>query len=209
MILNMFNLYILAIIMTCLICQIIIITQCKEIIKKKDSEIATIVHDLKTPINAIYRILNILQTGELGALTKEQAEIIELSRNSGKYMLNLVNTLTSGYECDYNKHQMHKTIFNITEVINVVCCQNEYLAREKSQRIIFNTNNIQCNIFADKLQIERVIYNLLSNAITYGFKNSDIILKLESDKNFINFSVTNTAYPIPEQEMKNIFKKFH
>lgn len=174
---------------------------------KEKSLLAGVTHDLKTPTSAQINMLNLLLKGQFGKLNPEQYEMIKLTCGSSKYVSNLVNTILTGYETETNSLKLNITKFDITQLIEKICTQNKFLLANKEQTIIFNCHN-SINVFADKLQIERVIYNLLSNAINYGNKKSTIIINLKKEYYGIKFSITNKSKHISTKELKNIFKKF-
>ena len=100
-----------------------------------------------------------------------------------------------------------KSEFDISELIIELCESVKTLAMYNHQQIKF-TMNQSCTIYADKLQIKRVLQNLLSNAITYGFKNTTIEIILKTNKNSIEISVKNISKQIPQNELATIFDKF-
>lgn len=180
----------------------------KELEHRKESFIATLTHDLKSPTTAQLNMLNLLLDEQFGELNTSQKDMIKLTCSSCTYILDLVSTILTTYHSDCCKLQLNIENFDIIDDINSLCESYQYLVTEKQQQIIFNHNMSGCIVNGDKLQIKRVIANLLSNAIIYGFQNSKIVIDLiQTDKN-IEFSVTNTSLQIPENDLKKIFKRF-
>ena len=175
--------------------------------KQKQSFLATLVHDLKTPTNAQINTLKLLKSGTFGQLTTEQYHMIELTHDSCRYMSDLISTIMETYNCDYGNVHLQKSEFDISELIIELCESVKTLAMYNHQQIKF-TMNQSCTIYADKLQIKRVLQNLLSNAITYGFKNTTIEIILKTNKNSIEISVKNISKQIPQNELATIFDKF-
>ena len=175
--------------------------------KQKQSFLATLVHDLKTPTNAQINTLKLLKSGTFGQLTTEQYHMIELTHDSCRYMSDLMSTIMETYNCDYGHVHLQKSEFDISELIIELCESVKTLAMYNHQQIKF-TMNQSCTIYADKLQIKRVLQNLLSNAITYGFKNTTIEIILKTNKNSIEISVKNISKQIPQNELATIFDKF-
>ena len=175
--------------------------------KQKQSFLATLVHDLKTPTNAQINTLKLLKSGTFGQLTTEQYHMIELTHDSCRYMSDLISTIMETYNCDYGNVHLQKSEFDISELIIELCESVKTLAMYNHQQIKF-TMNQSCTIYADKLQIKRVLQNLLSNAITYGFKNTTIEIILKTNKNSIEISVKNISKQIPQNELATILDKF-
>ena len=82
------------------------------------------------------------------------------------------------------------------------------LSGTKKQNIIIMSNLLNEEIQADKLQIKRAVMNLLGNAITYGFEQTDIVVNITEKDNFIIFNVINRGYHITDEKIKEIFEKY-
>lgn len=180
----------------------------KELEASKETFIATLTHDLKSPTSAQINMLNLLLRGHFGKLNPEQYEMVRLTCCSCKYMSELVSTILSTYSCDCCALKLNPENFDLVELISSLACGSEYLASDKEQNIVFNHNMQNCMVYADRLQLKRVIVNLLSNAITYGFEKSTIKIDLLKSKNFIELSVENKSRQIPESDLKKLFKRF-
>ena len=152
--------------------------------------------------------MNFLLNGKFGKLLPEQYEMIKLTSVSSKYMSNLVNTIVTNYQCNEQNLILNKSTFDLIDVIEDVKKEAEYIAFDKNQNIIFKHSYDNCLICADKLQIKRVITNFLSNAVTYGFKNTDIVMELKQTKSRISFCVKDKSNPICQKDLKSIFRKF-
>lgn len=180
----------------------------KEIEKSKESFVATLVHDLKTPTNAQINVLRQLKNGTFGKLTSQQNEMITLTQNSCKYMSDLIGTIIDTYNYDAGEIHLNKTNFDIITLIDELCYEMQGLAKDNNQKLNFISRNQDLIINADRLQLKRVILNLISNAITYGFPNTQIDINICYHKNNIELAVKNISKPIPENELKTIFDKF-
>ncbi len=188
--------------------QIYTVKKYEKLNKSRETFVAGVTHDLKSPTRAQINILNLLLKEEFGTLNSKQQEMLKLTCGSSKYMSNLVNTILTKYECDCSKLKLNFSGFNLYDLIKSVCAENEYLTKEKEQKIVLDNLNIDLFVYGDKLQIERVIFNLLSNAIIHGFRNSSIRISAEKTKNCVNFCISNRSYPICESDLKNIFNQF-
>ncbi len=175
---------------------------------QKRNLVSTITHDLKTPTNAQLGAMNILLDGSLGELNQEQKEMIELSKNSNIYMKNMISTILSAYRFEEEPDTTNITVFNFYQLVHFTAKEIANLAITKQQNIIILSNLLDEDIQADKLQIKRAVMNLLSNAITYGFEKTDIVVNMQEQDNCIIFNVTNKGYHISDEKIKEIFEKY-
>lgn len=179
----------------------------KEYEKLKQNFLANLVHDLKTPTNAQISALKMLNNEAFGSLNTEQHEMITLTHDSCKYMSDLIGTIMDTYTYENGEVQLQKTDFDIVELIIEISDSLRVLTKHNNQEIEFRKNCRECFVYADRLQIKRVILNLLTNAITYGYDNTIITINLKlTDK--LEISIKNISKQIPEVELKTVFDKY-
>ena len=126
-----------------------------------------------------------------------------------KYMKTLVFTILETYRVNAGALNLVYEYFDIKEL--VLKCQEEVqsLAKESMLNIRIHANNMETSIiYADKIQIKRVIMNLIANALNYADKNSCININLANDKGFFRFYIENSGRPIPDKILKQLFKKY-
>ena len=169
--------------------------------------LTSLVHDLKTPTNSQAAALKLLKGGTFGSLTAEQAEIAELMSSSCEYMSNLIEIILKAYS-DFGKIILKRTKFNVINLVEELCEETKSLRMEKNQAINIQKLSEHCIIYADRLQIRRVILNLLSNALAYGYSNTVINININVSENSFEFFVENVGKQIPKEELCRIFEKY-
>ena len=180
----------------------------KELSIREKTFLATLTHDLKSPTSAQINMLNLLLKGNFGKLNPQQYEMIRLTCTSSKYMSNLVGNILTNYKYENHSVNLNMEYFDLIKVINEILEENKYSLSDKNLNINFQTPLNKCIIFADELEMRRVIQNLLNTAITYGLKNTKIKIKLKKNSKFTIFSISNESNPIPPKEINHLFKKF-
>ena len=176
--------------------------------KLKQSFLANLAHDLKTPTNAQLNTLQMLNNETFGRLNSEQREMISLTHESCKYMSDLIETIMETYTHDNGEIHLQKKDFDIVKLINDINRELNNLSTHNQKKIEFHKDCTTCIINADKLQIKRVLSNLITNAITYGFKNTTITINLKLENNYIEINIQNTSKQIPEKELLTIFDRY-
>lgn len=180
----------------------------KELEERKNTFVATLTHDLKTPTIAQIKALNLLSENMLGPLNNEQRDMIEQIKNSCNYMSDLIFTILDTYLFDNGQTKIHYEEFDIVDLINETSNEVCNLSSEREQNIVL-TSTLKSNLVtADRFQIKRVIINLLSNAITYGYRNSDIKILLSDEQGNIKLNIKNKSAYINKDQMNDIFEKF-
>ena len=180
----------------------------KELENRKETFVATLTHDLKTPTVAQIKVLDLLLNDAFGKLNNEQKDMLCQIKSSCKYMYDLIFTILDTYMFENGQIKIKEDYFNIVELTNGTIKELLSLSIEKNQNINFINNLNTEIIYADKAQIKRVIVNLLSNAITYGFKETDVNIVLSETDSEIKCRIDNKAYPIKQELLDDIFLKF-
>ena len=180
----------------------------KNLQDSKDTFIANITHDLKTPTIAQIRALEMLLENTYGSMTDEQKEIVSQIKESCEYMYSLVRTILETYRFDNGQTKITYSVFDLSKLVTETISEISSLAEEKGQNIIFKSGLLSDFINADEVLIKRVIMNLISNAITYGFKNTDIIVSTNDNDTTMTLQVLNKSKYIPEAELKEVYNKF-
>ena len=169
--------------------------------KEKEQFIATLTHDLKSPINAEICALTQL-------LKKDKNEMLEELLNSAKYMKLITENILCYYKQKNKGISLKKEVVNFEELISSSINDLKYLANDKNIKINFHTNINKPCIELDVLEIKRVINNLLSNAIEYSFKDNCIDINLNTKNNAFIFEIRDYGIGINTENLNNIFDEY-
>ena len=184
------------------------VTEQKKSDKLRDDFIATLTHDLRTPLLAAIQTLTFFLDGALGELDEKQKLLLTTMQKSNQDLLGLVNALLEVYKYDADKLVLTKTNFNIYSLVEQV--YNELLSLAKSKNIEFKLEceNKDIEINADRSEIRRVICNLCGNAINYTGENGKVIITIKNEDNDLIFSVSDNGSGIPPEDIPNMFQRF-
>lgn len=151
---------------------------------------AMVVHDLKNPLNII--------------LSKSNNSMV---LRSGKKMLSLIMNILDIEKHESNEFPLNFEYYSINKEIQSVVSDLELLTEEKNITINCSIDNF--DVYADKRVINRVMENLLTNAIRHSLKNNiiSVITRNNNDKN-IRVEVINYGKNIPENRLNSIFDKY-
>lgn len=180
----------------------------KRLQAQKETFVATLTHDLKTPTTAQTNAMKLLLNESLGSLNNDQKEMIQLALDSNIYMSKMLATIIATYKSESGEAELIAEQFNFIELINDTCNEVSNLASEKGQSLILKSEITNPLITADKLQIKRAIVNLVSNAITYGQNNTNVEICLTESAQSVGFDIKNKSRYIPPDKLKEIFEKY-
>lgn len=168
--------------------------------------IETLAHDLKTPIIAQIRILDLLILGHFGNLNKEQLDIINTTLDSCKYMYEMVSTLISTYRFENEDFKLNCSDFYIMESIeNIISAADDFLKRKNLKVVIIPECKIDC-IFGDEIRLKKVFESILFNSINLSFKNSVIKIFINKIYNNISIVIESHGCFISPERFNSMFK---
>lgn len=180
----------------------------KDLANKKSTFVATLVHDLKTPTIAQIRAIDVLMKNGLGCFSETQYEILKQIKSSCNYMYDLIFTVIETYLYDCGQTKVFYEEFDLIKLFYEVKYELSNLMEEKGQNFIVVAPELKCYVNADRMQLKRVLVNLVGNAIKYGYKNSEIEINLQDKTDEIIVSVKNCSDYITEDKLADIYEKF-
>lgn len=180
----------------------------KEAQRLRDDFIATLTHDLRTPLLASIQTLEYFLDGTLGELEGKQALLLDTMKRSNEDMLGLVNALLEVYKYEAGKLDLCKTNFKINELVKDCCEQMLPLADKLNLELILELEQSEgLEISADKKELKRVLINLVSNAIHHT-QVGRVTVKTSVKDNDFTLQVIDTGIGISKDDMKHLFKRF-
>jgi len=189
-----------------------------EAIEQKDCQIETmtmrlesstdltrmIIHDLKGPLASIMANLDLLMSPEIG---REEREILETAIQGGNDLLNIINTLLEIGKMERGKLELNLSIINLAELFKATVAKLKSLASQKNLALEMDCRSKISSVAADASLIERIIFNLVMNAIKYTREGGMIILMTRdgSTKDTVLLAVSDTGVGIPRKFHQTIF----
>ncbi len=184
------------------------VTTQREIETLKEDFVATLTHDLKVPIVAEANILNFLIDGKFGEINEKQRVALLNMKSSNEELIDLVQIVLETYKIKENGIQLLKENIKLNEFLMSIVEQIQPIATNAGLVINFIQKK-DTTISADPIQLERVIKNLISNAISHSNTKKDIDIKTEEIPGYITISVIDYGQGISQDEITMIFNKYY
>ena len=150
--------------------------------------------------------LNILNKETFGELNPEQKDFINMIIESANYTKDLLYSVLTAFRYDNTVLKINKIVFELKDLMSN--CENEVRASLLFKNLKIKSTIRANTMYADLIQLRRVISNLLNNAIHYAFENSEIIIDVFEENDFVVFEFENLSEPIPEELKSKIFQKY-
>ncbi|THU40276.1 HAMP domain-containing protein [Niastella caeni] len=186
------------------------ITPFKELDVAKTNFIATISHELKTPLASSDFSLRLLEDERVGALTVEQKELVQSLKDDNQRLLRILSELLDLSQVESGKMQLNLQPVPVHEIIAKALAAVQNAAKEKNIQIKQQLAEKLPAIQADAEKAGWIINNFLTNAIRYSAQNDHIVVKAtQPDEQNIEIGVQDFGIGIDASLQKKIFDRFY
>lgn len=178
----------------------------KEIDEFKTNLFTNISHEFRTPLTLISGPIERLMSQSENPIVKSQLNLIKQNSNR---LLNLVDQLLEVTKIKSGKHQLRIRKGNLGLLIQSIVSNFFYMAAEKEMRILADVP-LMTEVWFDSDKIEKILSNLLQNAIKYGKSGTDIYVSTSVLENKLFLKVSNVSIQKYSQaEIAKLFDKFY
>lgn len=183
----------------------------EETSRAKSDFLSRMSHEIRTPMNAIIGLTNLIRmTGEVTPAVDKNLSKID---SSAQFLLSLLNDVLDMSKIDRQKMKIEETPFDLRQLISQV--ESMFCVQAESQEL---TMEVVCDVqhsffVGDKMRLQQVLANLLSNACKFTDKGGDIRLEISEtthtqEEAELRFSVKDTGIGINQEDMNQIFHAF-
>ncbi len=165
-------------------------------------------HDLRTPLTLIAEPVEQLEKADY--LTPSHRTLMKIANKNVKILRRLINQILDFRKYENGKLQVNLTEVHIADLIRDWAESFVEIARNREIKLTIDIHpDPSVTLAIDTEKIERVFFNLMSNAIKYTPRNGKIHLVCTCDDCQLSFSVEDTGRGISEEDLVNIFDRFY
>ena len=182
----------------------------EESARMKEQFIASISHEMRTPMNAIYGMSNLLAQTDLN---EEQRSYIGSVKQSSEILLGVINDILEVSTLQNGKMAFESKDFDIQELMTNLVNVMQYKKDEKSIEFQLHiAPSVPRHINGDKLRLNQILFNIVGNSVKFtdeGFVKIDVQLINEDAEDFtLKFTIIDSGIGIPEDKVETIFETF-
>jgi signal transduction histidine kinase/CHASE3 domain sensor protein len=179
--------------------------------KYKSEFLANMSHELRTPLNSIMVLAQVLRDNKPANLTADQIKYASVILNAGNDLLTLINDILDLAKVESGKLVIQNENVKLREILfDMEMLFAEIAAKKKIRYTISIDQTLPAELYTDKLRVEQVLKNLLSNAFKFTPDNGSVAVnaaKGTKDKT-MRFCIRDTGIGIPHDKQKAIFEVF-
>ncbi len=174
---------------------------------------SALTHDLKTPLLGAIETLKAFQHGSFGSVEPNQQKVLATMMRSHKTTLQIVETLLDVYRNDNEGLRLHLAPVDLVEVAEEVKGTMTELATSRRIHISLHHGASDFRQFlwvkGDVLQLQRIVANLLTNAINHSPRGGKVEVVLEAGHSYQTVKVKDSGAGITPDELPHLFERFY
>lgn len=174
--------------------------------KLKRDFTAMLIHELRSPLSSINGYAQLIK--EVGELSEDQKNAIDLILKLDERMLNIVNQMLDLSKFEAGKMEIEKVRMDIISLINETIDTLTPLLKAKNLALIKAFHQNECWVNMDILKIMQVLTNIISNAIKFSPENGTIKISTSINNNYVCVSCTDEGPGLKEEEIKSVFDMY-
>lgn len=184
------------------------VTQFKELDQAKTNFIATVSHELKTPLSSIKMSLKLLGDKRVGEMNREQNELVQHIQEDSDRLLKITSELLDLSQVESGNLKLTFAKTRPYEVVHLAIDAVKFQAAQKSIQLELNCDEQLSEVNVDIQKTAWVLVNFLSNALRYSAEKSKILIQVVEDNGQIEFSVRDFGKGIEEKYQKRLFDRY-
>ena len=184
------------------------VTDQKELENLKEDFVATLTHDLKVPIIAETNMLDLFLNGSFGKVTEKQGIALKNMQASNRELLDLVQIVLDTYKFRSQTIRLYRENIMLKGFIEEIITEMTPIADATNNDLQFNLPR-DIRVLADRIQLKRVIKNIIQNAISYGKVNSPIEITIGEIPKYVTIKVKDYGKGISQADINKIFNKYY
>ncbi len=182
--------------------------QLRELDRTRSRFFANVSHEFRTPLTLTLGPLDDLRSGFHGPLSEPVQGQVELAHRNAGRVLELIDQLLEVARLEAGSTQLHAGPLDLGGLIHRVAAEFESLAGRWEVELEVETPDDPVEVVADPPHLEKILGNLLSNALKFTPAGGTVTLRLEADDD-VRITVTDTGSGIPAPELPRIFDRFY
>lgn len=187
--------------------------------RQREDFVSRLTHDLRTPLVAADRMLSLFDQETFCKISPEMKQAIAVMIRSNQNLMQMVNTLLEVYRFEAGKKTLNWDDCDLREIAEEVVSELTPLASEKNLTLKIDLHNLEQLgdnagvVLGDRLELRRVLNNLIGNAIKFTDTGGIEIRIFETsatttDKDGVTIEVADTGYGIAPEDQGTIFERF-
>jgi len=183
-------------------------SQLKEIDQMKSDFLASVTHELRSPLTSLRMYIDLFLKGAAGELNEKAKKFLTIMNGSNKRLSRFIDDLLDMAKIERGKMEVKKEPLEILPIVSEIAQLMKPQSDEKNIEMTMDVPDNLPLVLIDGDRTRQIITNLLSNAIKFTPEKGKISVKIQDEKEHIQVSINDTGIGIPPEQIGKIFDKF-
>lgn len=177
--------------------------------RMKSEFIATVSHELRSPMTSIKGSLGLALAGAAGPVGEDLRDLLGIAQNNIERLIGLINDILDLSRGDAGKLSLHITPVDLKQVVSRTVSELYPLAAQKSVRVAVALPEVLPEVAGDQDRLSQVLVNLISNAIKFSDADSQVTIGAEDTGKSVLVWVRDEGVGINREDLPKVFERFH
>ena len=184
------------------------VTKEREVDRMKNEFVSMVSHELRTPLTSIKGYVDLLQTGEVGALTDEQREFLDIIKTSTDRLVELINELLDISRIEAGRVELKRKALDLPRLIHQVADAMLPQLRTKQQHLTLDLASDLPAVWGDRDRVIQILTNFVSNAHKYTPVGGNITISACDAGSHVRADIHDTGIGLSQEDQTQLFSKF-
>jgi signal transduction histidine kinase len=185
------------------------ITDRRQVDRLKDEFVSLVSHELRTPLTSIKGYVDVLLDGELGVLTGEQIEFLEIVSKNTDRLTAIVSDLLDISRIESGTMALSVAEHDVGAIVRRVCDEVGRIGSERGVDTAIELPDEALTVMVDETRTTQVLTNLLSNAYKYSPSRSTVTVRVSGVDGTVRIEIADQGIGIAEGDQERLFTKFY
>ncbi|HDR8093758.1 TPA: HAMP domain-containing histidine kinase [Bacillus cereus] len=175
----------------------------------REEWITGLTHDLKTPLSSIYGYALLLESNQYNWTDRDIQQFGSVMKEKSQYMTTLIDDLSLTYQLKNNSLPAQHVNVEINQFVQKVLLQFINNPTLQNQNIEFVPSSNKIQYFIEEKWFQRIIENLLVNAVKHNNETTNVIVKLSQNANSFTLSISDDGKGMDEKTKELLFERYY
>jgi signal transduction histidine kinase len=177
--------------------------------KQKAQFMANVTHELRTPLQGIMGLAELVGSGVYGEATERQREAMRDVKVSAKSLLGLIDDLLELARADAGKLEVRTSEVDLLELLPAAVATIKWMLAGKALEVNLELEPVLPTVVTDRGKLTQIVLNLLSNAVKFTPDGGSVCLRAKRRDDGVRIEIEDTGVGIAPEQLKRVFEEFY